>query len=186
MGNKQTVCKKWNMDNGILYEALQLCEQRNPLVPNLNLDFFDAITNEMVAWLWRYPWLEEIHDILKGMPKGKSSISDGFMVEILQHHWVTIKDDLLAAILHFFCNRQKLSSLNHTFLVLIPKKDNINFVGLYIYIMPWSGIQEYLEAISNQNLTSATKFDWWFANCIHKEEKNHRLYQPHPRIYAWV
>lgn len=55
------------------------------------------------------------------MPKGKSLVLDGMIVEILVHNWQIIKDDMLQDVLHFFRNRRMLALLNHTFLVLIPK-----------------------------------------------------------------
>lgn len=52
----------------------------------------------------RYPTLDEISGVLKGMSRGKSPVLDGMIVEILVHHWNIIKNDFLAAVLHFFRN----------------------------------------------------------------------------------
>lgn len=56
-------------------------------LPNLNVDFTDVISSEMVARMRRYPKMEEIRTILHNMPKGKSPDPDGFTIEILVHHW---------------------------------------------------------------------------------------------------
>lgn len=52
----------------------------------------------------------------------KSSGLDGITVEILQHHWATMKQSVMAAILHFFYRYHLIKSLNFTYLTMIPKK----------------------------------------------------------------
>lgn len=46
---------------------------------------------------------------------------DGLTVKFLIHHWKEMKDDFIAAILHFFSTKRMLRSLNLATLTLIPK-----------------------------------------------------------------
>lgn len=75
----------------------------------------------MGALLRHFPTLDEVNDVLHGMPREKVAGLDGMTVEILDHHWDTIKGDLLDEMLHFFNHCRMLSLMNHKFLVLIPK-----------------------------------------------------------------
>lgn len=70
----------------------------------------------------RYLTIEEIKEVLCGMPHEKAPKPCGMTVEIMVHHWNTIKEDLIVVALHFFSHRHMLSTMNHTFLVLKPKR----------------------------------------------------------------
>lgn len=72
----------------------------------------------------KFPTLEELKSILHEMPKSKALGLDNIRVEILSRHWNVIKKGNLAVVLHFFNNHGILKSLNHTFLVLIPKSES--------------------------------------------------------------
>lgn len=71
-----------------------------------------------------FPSVEVVRRVLHGMPRGKASRSDGMTVENLAHHWVVIKNGFFTTVIHFFKNRRMLAPMNHTFLVLISKKDS--------------------------------------------------------------
>lgn len=126
---------------------------------NLNLDFSDAISNEMATWLRRYPTIEEIKEVLHGMSKGKLSRLDDMTIEILVYHWNTIKEDMLEAILHFFRNQiRMLCPLNHTFIVLIPKVGVPSTLGEYIPISCMGGsLQSNSVALCKQIIYNTIK-----------------------------
>lgn len=63
--------------------------------------------------------------------KRKSSGLGRMTVEILVHHWGTIQVDLLATMLRFFSKWRMLWPLNHTFLVVIPKRESLTTLDDY-------------------------------------------------------
>lgn len=131
--------------------------------------------------------MEEISDVLKEMPKGKSLRPDGLTVEILQHHWMTIKDDLLATILHFFGNRLMLSPLNHTFLGFDSQKGHpIDIGGLPTNLLPWSCLQNHFEITSKHNIHDIAESHRRFTNDLHQQMENHILHQSHSRVHSHI
>lgn len=94
-----------------------------PPMPNLNITVECRPTEEQNAKLRASPSEEEVWKSLKNMPNGKVPGMDGITSEIVKYHWGTMKNAIVAAVLHFFRTRRMLKSLNHAILTLIPKKN---------------------------------------------------------------
>jgi len=83
------------------------------------------ITQDMNDYLMRPISLEELEEVVFGMPKGKAPGPDGFPVEFFQEFWV-INHDLLEVVKESYSSKQMLRALNSTFLTLIPKREGAN------------------------------------------------------------
>lgn len=104
------------------FTNLYSVENRPLPLPNLNIRIEHCPSAMENAKLRAYPSVGEAWNSLKNMPNGKAPGMDGLTAEILVHHLDTIKEALLAAILHFFKTKKMLRSLNLTTITLIPKK----------------------------------------------------------------
>lgn len=100
-------------------EILQLFRRWDPWpkpILDLNISFEEVVTPEISTWLYHYPMLDEVKLSLVNMPRVKAPTLDGITVEVLVHHWDTVKEGLISAILYYFNPQRMLTSLNHTFL----------------------------------------------------------------------
>ncbi|RVW88275.1 Transposon TX1 uncharacterized 149 kDa protein [Vitis vinifera] len=68
---------------------------------------------------------------LEGDERGQSPGPDGFTLAFWQNSWETVKEDLLGLFKEFHDQNSFIKSLNHTFLVLIPKKGGVEDLGDY-------------------------------------------------------
>lgn len=59
---------------------------------------------------------------LFSLDTNKSPDLEGIPDDILKHHWMSVKNELIVVVLWFFKKRRMVHSLNHTFVTLIPKK----------------------------------------------------------------
>lgn len=103
------------------FTSLYLAHNRAPPIPNLNIFIEESPTTIENTILRAYPTNEEVLKMVKSLPKSKAPGIDGLTAEFIIHHWETVKDDYLAAILHFFTTKRMLRSLNLATLTLIPK-----------------------------------------------------------------
>lgn len=55
------------------------------------------------------------------MPRGKAPGVDGFPIEFFIRNWDLVKDDVLAAVEHFFQTGKLWPTINVTAITLIPK-----------------------------------------------------------------
>ena len=70
-----------------------------------------------------FPFSEaEIYAALMGMNGDKAPGPDGFTVAFWQRCWEIVKEDVLDMFKEFHEQNSFIRSLNHTFLVLLPKK----------------------------------------------------------------
>ncbi|RVX23535.1 putative mitochondrial protein [Vitis vinifera] len=67
----------------------------------------------------------EIYAALMGMNGDKAPGPDGFTVAFWQSSWEIVKEDILGLFKEFHEQNSFIKSLNHTFLVLIPKKGGV-------------------------------------------------------------
>ena len=67
----------------------------------------------------------EIYAALFDMDPYKAPGPDGFGASFFQAHWLQIKDQLCYAIKDFFASGRLLKEINHTFIALIPKVENL-------------------------------------------------------------
>jgi len=89
--------------------------------------------------------ISEVKEALFSIDASKTLGPDGFGVGFFKHYWELIKFDFYQCIFEFFINGKLLRQIDHTFLTLIPKRDNpyitINrsvYVILYIKQSPKS------------------------------------------------
>lgn len=54
------------------FQHLYACNKREEPLQNMNLNFDDVIPLEVVAWMRRYPRIDEIKEVLFSMPKAEA------------------------------------------------------------------------------------------------------------------
>jgi len=65
---------------------------------------------------------EEIASVIKEMPMEKARGPDGFIGLFYKKCWAVVKEDIVQAILSFYCHRTaKLNLINEANIVLLPK-----------------------------------------------------------------
>ena len=70
------------------------------------------------------PDMLEIKSALFSIESTKTLGSDGFGAGFSKQYWEVVKNDFFNCIVEFFKNGQLLRQINHTFIALIPKRDN--------------------------------------------------------------
>jgi hypothetical protein len=92
------------------------------VVPTELLDFTKGkITQEMNEYLCKEFTDQEISDALFQMGPLKAPGPDGFPACFFQHHWETLRDDVIHAVRKFFNDGIMPPGINDTAIVLIPK-----------------------------------------------------------------
>ncbi|RVW17895.1 hypothetical protein CK203_093548 [Vitis vinifera] len=100
----------------------------------------------------------EIYAALMGMNGDKAPGPDGFTVAFWQSSWEIVKEDILGLFKEFHEQNSFIKSLNHTFLVLIPKKGGVEDLGDYRPISLLGGRQIfYGSLIANEVVDSWQK-----------------------------
>jgi hypothetical protein len=65
---------------------------------------------------------EEIATVVKEMPKERAPGPDGFIGMFYKKCWTVVKDDIVQAILSFYCHRiARLNLINEANIVLVPQ-----------------------------------------------------------------
>lgn len=101
-----------------LYQEL---EEWRPFVEGLE---FDQIGELERGWLERRFEKDEILSMVRDMEGDKASGPDGFFMAFFHHCWRVVERDVLAVFEEFYQHFKFEKSLNATFLVLIPKKND--------------------------------------------------------------
>ncbi|RVW30834.1 Transposon TX1 uncharacterized 149 kDa protein [Vitis vinifera] len=89
----------------------------------------------------------EIYTALMGMNGDKALGPDGFTVAFWQNSWEIVKEDMLGLFKEFHDQYSFFKSLNHTFLVLIPKKGGVEDLGDYRPISLLGGLYKLLAKV---------------------------------------
>ncbi|RVX01885.1 Transposon TX1 uncharacterized 149 kDa protein [Vitis vinifera] len=89
----------------------------------------------------------EIYAALMGMNGDKAPGPDGFTVAFWQSCWEIVKEDVLDMFKEFYDHNSFIKSLNHTFLVLIPKKGGAEDLGDYRPISLLGGLYKLLAKV---------------------------------------
>ena len=89
----------------------------------------------------------EIYAALMGMNGDKAPGPDGFTVAFWQSSWEIVKEDILGLFKEFHEQNSFIKSLNHTFLVLIPKKGGVEDLGDYRPISLLGGLYKLLTKV---------------------------------------
>ena len=73
---------------------------------------------------------DEVKAVIHDIQSDKAPGSDGFIGAFFKASWVTIKEDMLAAVNYFYSNHdQHFNLLNNAHIVLLPKKQDAMTVG---------------------------------------------------------
>jgi hypothetical protein len=81
------------------------------------------ITSEKNQALMRPITLEEVDQVIKEMPLGKAPRPDGFTTDFFHYCWSMIREEVWKLVEESRTSGQVLSTLNATFLTLIPKEE---------------------------------------------------------------
>lgn len=68
--------------------------------------------------------MEELKEAVFALKADGAPVPDGFPILFYQRYWNVINVDMLQLIDYFFVGNTKLHSLNHSWLILIPKRDS--------------------------------------------------------------
>ena len=68
--------------------------------------------------------MREVKSTLFSIESSKTPGPDGFGAGFFKRYWDVVKDDFFNCIVDFFKREHLLRQINHTFLALIPKRDN--------------------------------------------------------------
>ena len=88
-----------------------------------------VITEEMNAKLVARFEASEIHDAIKEMAPLKAPGPDGMPPIFYQSYWDLLGEDVTSSVLHFLNTASLPANLNHTFITLIPKVKNPEFIS---------------------------------------------------------
>ena len=117
----------WKADiGGLLLKQISLSEAEA-----LELPFFEV----------------EIYAALMGMNGDKAPGPDGFTIAFWQKCWEIVKEDVLDMFKEFHEQNSFIRSLNHTFLVLLPKKGGVEDLGDYRPISLLGGLYKLLAKV---------------------------------------
>ena len=95
---------------------------------------------------------EEVFKALDGCCGDKSPGPDGMTMAFLQANWDTLRSDVLRMFLEFYHTGKFLASLNATFIGLIPKKANAEYIRDYQPISLVGCIYKLLSKVLAQRL----------------------------------
>jgi hypothetical protein len=98
----------------------------------IDFDLTDLLPrHDGLQWLG-FPFTkQEIDSIIKSLPSDKSPGPDGFNTNFVKKCWHVIAQDFYVPYEKFYHEDVCLRSINGSFIVLIPKKDNPQKVGDY-------------------------------------------------------
>ena len=78
-------------------------------------------TVEEQSFLTRPFPMDELKDAIFGMMPNETARPDDFNVELYQHFWDTVKNDLFALVNNFYYNLLDIDRLNYGVITRIPK-----------------------------------------------------------------
>ena len=119
LDNPQEIAFKFTQDYFVRFQASY--QQANPL-PDPGL--YSGITSSDNIKLIKIPDIEKVKMALFAIESSKTPVPDGFGAGFFKHYWELIKNDFYRCITEFFRSGKLLKHLNHTFIALIPKRDN--------------------------------------------------------------
>ena len=93
-----------------------------------------VVIEDMNCCLIRNFTKDEVEIALKQMAPLKAPGPDGMPPIFFQHYWESIGDDVVKAVVSCLNSNSKETSLNHTFITLIPKVKSLEFVTKFRHI----------------------------------------------------
>jgi len=90
----------------------------------LDLQIASGISHSDNLNLIKIPSMTEVKQSVFSIDSTKTPDLDGFGVGFSKHYWNLIKNDFYQCISKFFTRGKMLRQINHTFVALIPKREN--------------------------------------------------------------
>lgn len=110
----------------------QLYTREDGVEPDVIMDCLnERVTDVMNASLVKDFTEKEISDALFQIGPLKAPGPDGFPARFFQRNWSTVKKDVVNAVMKFFQDGTMPEGINDTVIVLIPKKNNPEFLKDY-------------------------------------------------------
>jgi len=117
--NPQTIAAKFVHDYSNRFLS---SNNRETVMPDLMLD--PQISEVENLSLISISDMREVKSTLFSIESSKTPGPDGFGAGFFKRYWDVVKDDFFNCIVDFFKREHLLRQINHTFLALIPKRDN--------------------------------------------------------------
>ena len=95
---------------------------------------------------------EEVFTTISGLNGEKALRLDGFPITFRSFSWEFVKDEVMDFFKEFFEKKKFVRSLNATFLVLIPKKGNVEDIKDYRPISLLGGLYKILAKVLTNRL----------------------------------
>jgi hypothetical protein len=126
---------RFDEEAGIRHQVVQFYKSLYQETEEWRLDMdglsFASIGAEAKNRLERRFDKEEVVQVLKDLEGDKAPGPDGFTIAFFQHCWQVIQDDIMGFFKEVYEQGQFESSLNATFLALIPKKNDARNIRDY-------------------------------------------------------
>lgn len=117
---------------------------------------------------------EEMEETLKQMGAFKSSGPDGFGAESFKQHWSIVGEDVSKAVLAILSGTGMTSSLNSTFIALIPKVNNPTFVNEFRPISLCNVLYKLVSKVISNRLKHVMPFYYFSkSKCFHPRMTNY-------------
>ena len=119
LDNQQDIADKFIFDYTSRFNASRII---NRDLSGVKVASTVSYSNNMM--LTKIPDINEVKDALFSIDGSKTPGPDGFGAGFFKHYWNLIKSDFYQCITEFFINGKLIRQISHTFLTLIPKRDN--------------------------------------------------------------
>jgi hypothetical protein len=106
-------------------------EDRTTTIQRITGHIPSLVTPEQNEALMRPITQEEVDQAVKAMPPGKAPGPDGFTTDFFHHCWDLIKEEVRQVMEESRTSGQVLTTLNATFLTLIPKEERVTHPKQY-------------------------------------------------------
>ena len=118
------------MAESIVAYYQELFNSANPTNLENTTQYINTIINEeMNAKLVANFEASEVHDAIKQMAPLKAPDSNGMPLIFYQSYWDLLGEDVTFSVFHFLNSTSLPANFNHTFITLIPKVKNLEFMS---------------------------------------------------------
>ncbi|XP_021715330.1 uncharacterized protein LOC110683265 [Chenopodium quinoa] len=130
----------WHQDtaqiNSITLHFYKELYSASPEISTSDTDWWDSLclpslSSTQRAFLMEPFTSEEIRSAIFSINDGKSPGPDGFPSTFFKSSWQLVGQSVVVAVQHFFVHGYMLKDWNRTFLTLLPKVDNLEFISQF-------------------------------------------------------